>query len=143
MRKNIAFFFASCCCLFLLIGCAGAGPSVIKNYSEARDRSQIAVLIVKQKMSLTVTACDGKYIPRSARYVLLQPGRHEVWFHISGQNLLMYYNMTNKKYLDAIGGHTYMLKSKGAGFFVVGDKWFPEVIDVTNDSKFHVANIPE
>jgi len=129
--------------ILLVSGCASVGPSVIKTYDGINDRSQIAVLRVEQKMSLTVLACDGKPVPKSARYVLLQPGRHEVLFKISGQNLLMVYNMTNKKYFDAMAGHTYILKSKGTGFFAMGDKWYPEVLDITNNTNLHVQDIPQ
>ncbi len=143
MGKRIVFCLFSSFTLFLLIGCASIGPSVIKTYSDVSDRSQIAILILEQRMGLTVTACDGKFISRRARYVLLQPGRHELWFSIAGHNLLLGYSMDNKKYLDVVGGHTYILKSKGTGLFAIGDKWYPEVFDVTNDSKLHIENLPE
>lgn len=129
--------------LSLATGCASVGPSVITTYDDVSERSQVAILRVEQKMGLTVTACDGLSVPRSARYILLKPGRHEVWFQIFGQTLLETYTMTNKKYLDAEAGHTYILKSKGGGLFVVGDKWFPEVIDVTDDAKLHVLTLPQ
>lgn len=129
--------------IFLITGCASVGPVIIKTYSNDSERSRIAILRVEQKMGLTVTACDGFSVPSSARYVLLQSGRHEVWFSISGQTLLEAYRMTNRKYLDAAAGHTYILKSKGGGIFFVGDKWFPEVIDVTNDINLHVQDLPK
>lgn len=140
MRKEM--FFCVFGVLFLLIGCACVGPSIIQTYTDTSDRSQIAILRVEQRMGLTVTACDGLPVPRSARYVLLKPGRHEVWFMISGQTLMETYTMTNKKYLDVATGHTYILKSKGGGIFLVGDKWFPEVIDVTDDINLHVQALP-
>lgn len=129
--------------LLSLIGCAAVGPSVIRTYDDMNERNQIAILRVEQKMGLSVTACDGLNVPRSTRYVLLKPRRHEVWFSISGQTLFEVYTMTNKKYLDAEAGHTYILKSKGGGILFVGDKWFPEVIDVTNDANLHVQALPQ
>jgi len=101
------------------------GPSIIRTYDDAYARNQIAILRVEQKMGLSVTACDGLSVPRSARHILLKPGRHEIWFSISGQTLLETYNMTNRIYVDAEAGHTYILKSKGGGILFVGDKWFP------------------
>ena len=126
-----------------MVGCASVGPSVIKTYNDVSERSQIAILRADQSRELTIIGCDGLSIPRSAHYLLLKPGRHDVWFKIRGQTLFEYYTMTNKKYLDAIAGHTYILKSKGGGIFFVGDKWFPEVFDVTDDINLHVQTIPQ
>ena len=111
--------------LLSLAGCAVVGPSIIRTYDDAYARNQIAILRVEQKMGLSVTACDVLSVPRSARHILLKPGRHEIWFSISGQTLLETYNMTNRIYVDAEAGHTYILKSKGGGILFVGDKWFP------------------
>ncbi len=139
-KKFFPYILSGLC---LLIGCASVGPSVIQTYPDTSERNKIAILRVEQKMGLTVTACDGQAVPRSARYVLLKSGRHEVWFSISGQTLLESYYMNNKKYLDAEAGHTYILKSKAGGIFFIGDDWFPEVVDVTNDIKLHVATVPQ
>jgi len=49
--------------------------------------------------------------------------------------------MRNKKYIDVQAGHTYLLKSKGSGLFVVGDKWFPELLDVTSDPDLNVVTM--
>lgn len=143
MIKKIPLYFFGVLFLLLLAGCATLGPSVVKTYNDSSERNQIAILRVDQKARLTVFGCDGNPVPRSARYILLQPGRHEILFSISGQTLFEVYRMTNKKYLDAIAGHTYILKSKGGGIFVVGDKWFPEVIDVTDDMNLHVQTLPQ
>ncbi len=128
----------------LVAGCAAVGPSVIKTYNDdISERSQIAILRADKSKGLSIIGCDGLSISHGARYILLQPGRHEVWFFISGQTLFQGYTMTNKKYLDAEAGHTYILKSKGGGIFLIGDKWFPEVIDVTDDPMLHLKDVPE
>jgi len=124
----------------ILSGCATTGPSIIKTYDSEIERSQIAVVRLEQKMSLRVLSCDGIAVPRSARYLLVKPGHHELVFTISGQTLVEVYRMTNKKFLEAVGGHTYMLKSE-TGWFSIGDKWFPIVIDVTDDPKLHVKEL--
>lgn len=141
--KRILLYLLGVLFLSSLIGCATVGPSVIKTYNDFNERSKIAILRVDQKMGLTVIACDGLSISRSARYILLKPGKHEVWFSISGQTLFEIYSMTNKKYLEAVAGHTYILKSKGGGILFIGDKWFPEVIDVTDDMNLHVNALPQ
>ena len=128
--------------LVILSGCATTrGPSIVKTYDKILDRSDIAIVRLTQKMSLTITACDGITVPRTVRYLLLQPGRHELIFSISGQTLISVYEMRNKKYLDAVGGHTYILQSE-TGWFSVGDKWFPEVVDVTDNPNLHVTALP-
>ena len=123
-------------------GCATTrGPSIVKTYDKDLDRSDKAIFRQTQKMSLTITECDGITVPRTVRYLLLQPGRHELIFSISGQTLISVYEMRNKKYLDAVGGHTYILQSE-TGWFSVGDKWFPEVVDVTDNPNLHVTALP-
>lgn len=129
--------------ILLLSGCATVGPSIIRTYNDAYGRESIAILRTDQKAGLTILSCDNSAIPRSARYILLQPGRHEVWFSISGQTILEIYTITNKKYIDVSAGHTYILKSKGGGIFVVGNNWFPEVIDVTDDPSLHIQDLPQ
>jgi len=140
MNKKI---FLMSLLLLSLVGCAAVGPMIIKTYDNDSERNQIAILRVEQKSSLIITVCDGLSIPRSARYVLLQPGRHEVWFMLSTSSFLESYTITNKKYLDVVAGHTYILKSKGGGLFVLGDKWFPETVDVTDDINLHIQAIPK
>ena len=142
---NGRFFYYPIAVIFLssLIGCAALGPSVIKTYDDVAERSQIAILRVDKSKGLSIDGCDKLFIKRGAKYILLKPGRHEVWFSIYGQTLFESYTMTNKKYVDVVGGHTYILKSKGGGIFFIGDKWFPEVIDVTDDVKLHVETLPE
>lgn len=141
--KRKVFHISVVSFLSLLIGCASVGPSVIKTYNDVSERSQVAILRADKSKGLSIIGCDGLSISRGARYILLKPGRHEVWFRISGQTLFETYWMTNKKYLDATAGHTYILKSKGGGIFVVGDKWFPEVVDVTDDMTLHVQTMPQ
>lgn len=143
MIKKLPVYLFATLFLSLLTGCAAVGPSVIKTYDDSNERNQIAILRVDQKAGLIINGCDNKPIPRSARYILLQPGRHEIFFSIYGQTLFEVYTMNNKKYLDAVAGHTYILKSKGGGILVVGDKWFPEVIDVTDDTNLHVQTLPQ
>lgn len=127
-KKQLIFVWLVLIISLSLSGCVTVGPSVIKTYNDFNGRSQIAILRVDQKAGLTVIACDDLAVPRSVRYILLQPGRHEVLFNISGQNLLEIYRMTNKKYLDVIAGHTYILKSKGGGIFSVGISGFPRLL---------------
>lgn len=124
--------------LVLLSGCAAIGPSVIKTYDDVAQRNQVAILRVDKSKGLNVNGCDDLPIQRGAKYLLLKPGRHEVWFSINGQTLFEVYSMSNKKYVDVEAGHTYILKSKGGGIIFVGDEWFPELIDVTDDAKLHV-----
>ncbi len=112
------------------------GPHVVQTYDNDLDRNEIAIVRLEQKMSLRVLACDGMAIPKTVRYLLVRSGRHELIFSISGQTLIEVYQMTNKKFLDAIGGHTYILRSE-TGLFSIGDKWFPVVVDVTDDPKLH------
>lgn len=131
--------------LFLSImvsGCAPLGPSVVKTYEESAGRNQVAILRVDKSKGLSIDGCDKLLLQRGAKYILLKPGRHEIFFSISGQTLFETYWMRNKKYMDVVGGHTYILKSKGGGILVVGDKWFPEVFDVTDDPKLHIEIIP-
>jgi hypothetical protein len=140
MRYRIFFNFIVL--VGLLISCAGTnGPRVVQTYDNALDRNEIAIVRLEQKMSLRVLACDGIAVPKTVRYLLVRPGRHELIFSISGQTIVEVYQMTNKKYLDAIGGHTYILRSE-TGIFSIGNKWFPEVVDVTDDPKLHVTDLP-
>lgn len=125
-----------------LISCATTGPAIVKMYGQDADRSQIAIVRLDQKMSLRIVGCDGIIVPSSVRYLLIQPGRHELVFKITGQTLVSVYNMSGKKFMDAAAGHTYMLKSE-TGWLSIGDKWFPAVIDVTDDKSLHVSNIPK
>lgn len=142
-NKNVFLNIFSILIFMSLSGCA-TGPSIVKMYeNNDNDRNQIAILRVDKTRGLSITGCDGKIIQRGAKYILLEPGRHTVNFMIVGQTLLEMYTITNKKYIDVEAGHTYILKSKGGGFFLVGDKWFPEVIDVTNDPKLNVSILPE
>ncbi|MBF0388102.1 MAG: hypothetical protein HQL20_09670 [Candidatus Omnitrophica bacterium] len=129
--------------IIFLNGCAAVGPSVIQTYSNESERNQIAILKAQQTREMTIQAADDLLIPASARYVLLQPGRHKINFMTQPQSLMVSYRITNKVYLDAVAGHTYILKSKGAGVFLLGDKWFPEVVDVTDDLSQHVSTIPK
>ena len=138
--RSFAFIFIS---ISLFIGCtAGKGPSIIKTYENVIDRNDVGIVRLNQKMSLRILACDNIVVPRTAHYLLVQPGHHELIFSISGQTLFSVYGMTNKKYLDAVGGHTYILRSE-TGWFSVGDKWYPEVIDVSNDPKLHIVALPK
>lgn len=125
------------------IGCAALGPSVVKFAPDGTERSKLAILRADASKGLTIIACDEVVIQRGAKYLLLEPGRHEVWFYISGQTLFSYYEMRNKIYLEAEPGRTYILTSKKGGILMVGDDWFPEVVDVTDDAKLHVAQIPQ
>ena len=142
MKKILTSSILATILLPTLIGCASLGPSIIKTYQETRDRSEIAIIRADASRGLAIIRCDGANIKRGAKYILLNPGRHEVWFSLHGQTLLEIYQMTNKMYVDVVAGHTYILKSKGGGIFVVGDKWFPEIIDVTDDPKLHLQAIP-
>ena len=142
MRQKFFAYILTVLFLSSLMGCSAIGPSVIKMYDDNKGRNEIAILRVDKSKGLSINACDNLPIKRGAKYILLKPGRHEVWFSIYGQTLLETYVMTNKKYVDVLGGHTYILKSKGGGIFFVGDKWFPEVFDVTDDVKLHVDSLP-
>ncbi|MFA5060645.1 MAG: hypothetical protein WC676_08490 [Candidatus Omnitrophota bacterium] len=142
MNRTIINFSLTFMLLLSLSGCAAIGPSVIKTYDNAAERNQVAILRVDKSKGLRIDGCDSVPIQRGAKYILLKPGRHEVFFSISGQTLFETYWMKNKKYLDAVAGHTYILKSKGGGIFLVGDKWFPEVFDVTDDVNLHVGTLP-
>lgn len=126
-----------------LSGCASVGPIVVTTYDKDIERSKIAILRADKSKSIFITGCDGISIYKGTRYILLEPGRHEIWFSISGQTLFISYSMTNKKYLDAVAGHTYILKTTLGKLFDVGDKWFPEVIDVTDDANLHLQEIPQ
>ena len=142
MKKILTGSILVAILLSTIIGCAPLGPSIIKTYQETKNRGEIAIIRADESKGLAIIRCDGANIKRGAKYILLNPGRHEVWFSISGQTLLETYWMTNKLYVDVAAGHTYILKSKGGGIFAVGDKWFPESIDVTEDYKFHLQAIP-
>jgi hypothetical protein len=126
-----------------LMSCANIkGPTVVKVYDQSFSRNEIAVVRLAQKSSFRILQCDGITVPMSIRYLLVRPGRHELTFSISGATLLgSVYEMHNKKFLDVEGGHTYILKSE-TGLFFVGDKWFPEVVDVTDNQSLHVSSIP-
>ncbi len=141
-RRIFSYAFAV---LFLssLMGCASVGPSVVKTYNNDFERGKIAILRADKSKPISIIGCDGIPIYNGARYILLEPGRHEIWFNISGQTLFIYYRMSNKKYLDVIAGHTYILKTKLGKLFDVGDKWFPEAVDVTNDINLHLQEIPQ
>lgn len=140
--KNLRLFVILIALLVFLSSCASTnGPNVVKTYKNDIVRSEIAILRLDQNRSLRVLACDGIAIPKTVRYLLVKPGRHELIFSISGQTLVEVYKMTNKKFLEAVGGHTYILQSE-TGFFSIGDKWFPEVVDVTDDSKLHLKELP-
>jgi hypothetical protein len=119
------------------------GAVFIKMYPDNLSRNDIAILSLQQKLGFYIFKCDGMPIYKNTQYVLLKPGRHKIWFRIQGQNLLQEYWITNKKYMDAVGGHTYIIKTKGVGLFVVGDKWYPEIIDVSNDPQLSVKKIPD
>ena len=128
--------------VFLLSGCAttgpSSGPSILNIYNTAVERNQIAVLRLEQKRSFKVIACDGQPVPDSVRYVLLQPGRHELRYTMEEHNLLLGgSSMVNTKYLIAEEGHTYILKVT----FDQGDR-YPEVIDVTGDATLHIDSLP-
>lgn len=139
--RNRVFCGLVCGLMFFVIGCASvSGPTVIKTYDQVSPRSQIAILRVKGE-GLRVIGLDGQTVPSGAQYVLLQPGRHQVWFTMWGQTILTTYRMTNKKYLDARPGRTYILKAEGGGLFA--DRGFPDAVDVTGDPKLHVPNIPQ
>ena len=125
----------------LVMGCATKGPNVVQTYTTPLIRNEIAVLKLEQRSTFKIVACDDKLVYSNSKYILLKPGRHEIWFDVWGQTLVASYSMRNKKYLDAKAGHTYVLRSKGIGIFVEGDKWFPEVVDLT-DSKQHVSYLP-
>jgi len=145
MFKKIFFYLIMFLFLSSMVGCAASGPLIIKTYGkdvDESDRNKIAILRNEQRR-LCITGCDNIAVPRSARYILLQPGRHEVWFFLSTSSFLENYDITNKKYIDVVGGRTYILKSKGGGLLVLGDKWFPELFDVTDDINLHVPNIPQ
>ncbi len=141
MKKVLTRFILATIFLSTVTGCASLGPSIIKTYQETRGRSEIAIIRADESKGLTITRCDGVIIKYGAKYILLNPGRHELWFSIFGQTLFESYHMTNKTYVDVVAGHTYILKSK-RGVFFVGNKWFPEILDVTNDSKLHLQTIP-
>jgi len=140
--KKISLMFIS---VLFICGCVTIpeGAVAIKIYPDNLGRNQVAVLRLQQKLGFYIFRCDGMPVYRNTQYVILKPGRHEIWFRIQGQNLLEEYWITNKKYMDAIGGHTYIIRTKGAGLFVVGDQWYPEVIDVSNDPKMNVITIPD
>lgn len=125
----------------VLSSCASVGPSVIKTYDNTYERDKIAILRLKQKAKLRVTYCDNIPVPKSARYLLLEPGRHEIGFSTSGQTLLVTYWGNSKKYMEAEAGKTYILKSN-VHFFSMETGSLPDVIDVTNDEKLHVSHIP-
>jgi hypothetical protein len=140
LKYRLLFSFITL--VVLLVSCASTnGPRVVKAYDNALDRGEIAIIRLDQKMSLRVLACDGISIAKTVRYLLVRPGRHELIFSISGQTLVEVYEMTNKKFIEAVGGHTYILRSE-TGMFSVGDKWFPEVVDVTDDPNLHVKVLP-
>ena len=128
--------------LFPLIGCAPLGPSVIKTYNDNVERSQIAIFRVDKSKGLRIVGCDNQFLKRGAKYILLKPGPHEILYSVYGPTIFKYYSLMNKKYLNVIGGHTYILKPKGGDMFFVGDKRFPEIFDVTDDSALHVEIIP-
>lgn len=125
----------------VLSGCASVGPSVIKTYDSTHERDKIAILRLKQRASLRVNYCDNVSVPKSARYLLLEPGRHELGFSTSGQTLLVTYWGNNKKYIEAEAGKTYILKNN-VHFFSMNTSALPDVIDVTNDGKLHMSHIP-
>lgn len=148
-KKTPLRFLGGFLLLLSLSGCAAVGPSIIKTYNDLNERDKIAILRVDQNFNLLqssnliVRSCDGMAIPHSVRYVLLKPGKHEIWFDIYGQTIVENFQMTNKKYLDAVAGHTYILKPRGGGgMLFVGDR-FPEFADVTDDAKLHVQTLPQ
>jgi len=134
------FLFALISLIF--IGCAPSGPSAISIDTISSQRSQVAILRVQQRMGFFILGCDKQRVYKNTKFVVLQPGRHLVYFEIQGQNILETYYMRNKKYIDVQAGHTYLLKTKGTGLFVVGDKWFPELFDVTIDPDLNITTIP-
>lgn len=120
--------FASC----------ATGPSVFKGYEGHNTRDQIAIVNLDVPSSPTIIECDGRPV-RGARYLLLQPGRHELRFAMIVRTLLVTHGVKGNKYLEAAPGHTYVLQSET---FAVDDNWFPEVIDVTGDAELHVKDLP-
>ena len=131
------------CILFIaLSGCATTtGPVIISNYDKPMKREDIAIVMLTQKRSLRILACDGIAVPGTVRYLMLLPGRHELIFSIKGQTIVEVYEMRNKKYFNATEGHTYILKSE-TGILSIGDKWFPDVVDVTDNPELHVRTLP-
>lgn len=128
--------------VIVLDGCASTrGPALVQVYDGNAARNQIAIIRLDQKASVRILYCDGVPVSRTVRYLLVKPGRHELVFSVSGQTLFELHNISGKKYLEATGGSTYVLKSE-TGWLSVGDKWFPEVIDATNDAALHVKEIP-
>ena len=143
MKKILTRLVLATILLSIAIGCASVRPSIIKTYQETKSRGEVSILRLDASKGLTVMRCNDIPVQYGVKYILLTPGRHELWFNIYGSTLLVHYHMTNKMYADVIAGHTYILKSKGGGIMFVGNKWFPELIDVTDDPKLHLQTIPE
>ena len=79
-----------------LFGCATvSGPAVIKTYDKPMQREDIAIILLSQKRSFRILACDGMPVPVTARYLLVLPGRHELIFSISTTTLLGIHEMRN------------------------------------------------
>jgi len=126
----------------VLSSCASvSGPSVIKTYEGDKTRDEIAILRLKQKMKLQITYVDDFPVTKKAKYILLEPGRHEVGFSYSGTTLFVNVYGNNKKYLEAIAGKTYILKNKIA-FLSFDPDTYPDVLDVTEDEELHVNYVP-
>ncbi len=141
MKKFLIMLVGIC----FVCGCVTIphGPVAIKMYADNFRRNDVAILRLQQRFGFYIFKCDGLPIFSNTQFVLIKPGRHDIWFRMQGMNLTQEYWYTNRKYMDAIGGHTYIIKTKGSGLFVVGNKWYPDVIDVTNDPKMNITVLPD
>jgi hypothetical protein len=97
MRKLLYLFVLS----MMVGGCVTIpqGPAVIKIYHDNLSRNDVAILRLQQILGFYVFKCDGMPVYSNTQFVLLKPGRHEIWFRMQGMNLTQEYWYTNRKYM--------------------------------------------
>jgi hypothetical protein len=106
-------------------GCVSVNEFCFYNISSDTDRDKVAILYGDY-----VYAIDDKTFPTKCKYIVLEPGLYKIQFSVPF--------MKSQLYLKAEKGHTYMI-AREKGFMKSYSE--RELIDVTNNEKYHVTSI--